>query len=150
MAGLRERNETRRETEARKASEATDAHRKRLTGLLTAGVLTVAIVVGIVIVIVVAAGGSGESSDSGAAFGTHYSGLEERRVQAGVPGFRRPPEQERERLSGRNAGAPTDRLSRRDVWASSADPASASAALLRAGLGPGPAESFRLRCDGRF
>jgi hypothetical protein len=60
------------------------AQRKRLIGLVAAGVLVAASLAAIVVV--VAVGGGGESATSSEApFGPHYDGLDERRQGAGVP-----------------------------------------------------------------
>jgi hypothetical protein len=60
-----------------------EARRRRVVGLLSAGVLLSAMIAAIVLV--AASGDGGSSTASEGAFGTHYDGLEERRVEAGVP-----------------------------------------------------------------
>ncbi|MGH9380088.1 MAG: hypothetical protein ACRD2Z_05700 [Thermoanaerobaculia bacterium] len=58
--------------------------RKRLVGLATAGVLGAALVAALVAV-ALAGGGSDGTASPDEPFGTHYEGLEERRLAAGVP-----------------------------------------------------------------
>jgi hypothetical protein len=54
-----------------------------MVGLASAGVLATAMVAAIVLV--AASGDGGSGTETGGAFGTHFSGLEDRRVAAGVP-----------------------------------------------------------------
>lgn len=54
-----------------------------MVGLASAAVLATAMVAAVVVVAVSGDGGSGSASLG--AFGTHYEGLEQRRVEAGVP-----------------------------------------------------------------
>lgn len=60
-----------------------EARRRRLVGLVTAGVLVAATIAAIVIV-VAAGGGSDQAADADDAFGPHYEGLADRRSEAGV------------------------------------------------------------------
>lgn len=63
--------------------QATGGPRQRLVGLLTAGALTAALSGAIAIALF--AGGGDEDSSTPGPFGTNHQGLEERRVEAGVP-----------------------------------------------------------------
>jgi hypothetical protein len=58
--------------------------RNRAAGYFVAALLAAAVVAGLVAVLS-SGGGGGSSGATDGAFGTHYAGLEERRVQAGVP-----------------------------------------------------------------
>ena len=60
-----------------------DERRRRIVGALSAGVLVTAMVVGVVIV--TTADEESGSAPTAGAFGTHYEGLEDRRLAANVP-----------------------------------------------------------------
>lgn len=82
MADRKERKEQlRRERAEVERREREAAQRRRWTGYGVAGLLVAALLAGIVVVI---ASSGGSSSDSGGPFGTHYQGLEQRRVTAGA------------------------------------------------------------------
>jgi hypothetical protein len=61
-----------------------EARRRKVAGYFVA-VLLGAAVVAALIVVIAADGGEEASPASGAAFGLHYEGLEQRRIEAGVP-----------------------------------------------------------------
>jgi len=79
MAGKKNREQLRKERQEAE-SRAHEAARRRLwAGYGVAGVLAAAVVAGIVVVV---ASGGGSSGESGGAFGTHYQGLDQRRIAA--------------------------------------------------------------------
>jgi hypothetical protein len=84
MAGKSEKRERRRQERVQAEQQAAARERRqRAIGAITAGVLLAATVGA---VIVAASSGGGESSaTAGGDFGTHWGGLEDRRVAAGVP-----------------------------------------------------------------
>jgi hypothetical protein len=61
----------------------TDERRQRVVGAITATILVAALAVAVLVV--AGSGGDSGSSDTEGAFGTHYDGLEQRRLDAGVP-----------------------------------------------------------------
>jgi hypothetical protein len=84
MANKTEKRERRRQERLEAEQDAAaKERRRRVIGAITAGVLLAATVGA---VIVAASSGGGESSASTEGdFGTHWNGLEERRLEAGVP-----------------------------------------------------------------
>lgn len=76
----RERRRERPEAERRGEAE---AKRQRLIGAAVAGILLAATVAAVVLVTI--SGDDSGSADAEGTFGTHYEGLEERRLEAGVP-----------------------------------------------------------------
>jgi hypothetical protein len=77
----RERLRQHREELERQAAGA--ARRRLVAGYFVAGLLSLAVVGGIVVIAL--GGDEGGSSSAGGPFGTHYEGLQQRRVEAGVP-----------------------------------------------------------------
>jgi hypothetical protein len=71
------------QTEGKPPARSANAARRRTIGFLTAGVLVAALIAGLIAVV-----SAGEDSGAGATsgdFGTHYEGLEDRRLAADVP-----------------------------------------------------------------
>jgi hypothetical protein len=86
---VEERERRRRERpEAEREGAAKDRPR-RILGAVSAGVLLAATVAAVIIA--ASAGDGADSTSAEGAFGTHYEGLEERRVEAGVPMMRDAP-----------------------------------------------------------
>src|SRR6266508_3634327 len=79
MAGKKNREQLRKDRQEAE-SRAREAARRRLwAGYGVAGLLAAAVVAGIVVVV---ASGGGSSGETGGAFGTHYQGLDQRRIAA--------------------------------------------------------------------
>lgn len=78
-----EREQLRRHRQEAERDAAVATRRRLVAGYFVAGLLSLAIVGGIVAVVL--SGDGGGSSGSTGSFGTHYQGLQERRVEAGVP-----------------------------------------------------------------
>lgn len=87
MATRQEERQGLREERLAREKEAQAAAKRRLfLGYVVAGLLGAAVVAGVVVVALSSdgAGGTGSVDDS-SPFGTHYEGLEQRRLAAGVP-----------------------------------------------------------------
>jgi hypothetical protein len=86
MTSRTRKEEKQRRREERLAHEEVareQARRRRLIGVVAAGALVAASIAAVVVL--VAGGGGGAGTGTGAAFGAHYEGLDERREAAGVP-----------------------------------------------------------------
>jgi hypothetical protein len=80
---MEEKEQLRQRREEAERQNSAEMHHRLVAGYFAAGLLAAAMIAGIVAV-VANSGGSSSDSDAAAAFGTHYSGLEARRVEAGV------------------------------------------------------------------
>lgn len=76
-----EKERLRQHREQAEREAAVETRRRLVAGYFVAGLLAVAIVAAIVVVVANSGGGSSASEST---FGTHYSGLDARRIQAGV------------------------------------------------------------------
>jgi hypothetical protein len=79
-------NRESRRSGSAKQPQGSEADRRRVAGYFVAGLLIAAVIGGLIVVF--AADGGGDSSSesaSGDPFGPHYPGLEQRRLDAGVP-----------------------------------------------------------------
>jgi hypothetical protein len=84
VAGKTDKREQRRQERlAAERQTAAKERRQRVIGAITAGGLLAATVGAVIIV--ASSGGGGNSAGAEGDFGTHWDGLEERRVEAGVP-----------------------------------------------------------------
>jgi hypothetical protein len=79
MTGKKNREQLRKERQEGERRRREAARRRLWAGYGIAGLLAAAVVAGIVVVVT---SGGGSSSDSGGAFGTHYQGLDQRRLAA--------------------------------------------------------------------